>query len=114
MRSQLLVFLIPSKVKASDEKASDNQGVANYVDGKSSGLVYTQSNGKVRIGVDQAEDVALRNAVRMSSKETFNPSQNLLFIIDVHQMPSMCGVWPAIWVCFMICPVRLIFIIAPL
>ncbi|KAK0185292.1 glycoside hydrolase family 16 protein [Armillaria mellea] len=80
-----------------DEKASDNQGVANYVDGKSSGLVYTQSNGKVRIGVDQAEDVALRNAVRMTSKETFNPSQNLLFIIDVHQMPSMCGVWPAIW-----------------
>ncbi|KAG7447855.1 uncharacterized protein BT62DRAFT_930897 [Guyanagaster necrorhizus] len=76
-----------------DEQASDNQGCTNYVDGKSSELVYIQSDGKVRIGADQAEDVALRNAIRMSSNETFNPSQNLLFIVDTRCPFTGSGTW---------------------
>jgi hypothetical protein len=48
--------------------------------------------------VETTEWVDMRKAVRMVSKQTFNPSDNLLFIFDVQQMPGVCGAWPAIWV----------------
>ena len=81
-----------------DEGQSDNSGVANYVNGKNTGLVYTGSDGKVYINVDTTQNVGLRNSVRMTSAEKFNPSTASLFIFDVEKVPAVCGVWPAIWV----------------
>ncbi|KAL1736812.1 glycoside hydrolase family 16 protein [Schizophyllum commune] len=81
-----------------DVHPSDNEGVANYVDGPSNGLTYVDGNGKVVVAVETTNNVnGLRKAVRMVSTETFNPSQNLLFIFDVQQMPAACGTWPALW-----------------
>ncbi|KIY42968.1 glycoside hydrolase family 16 protein, partial [Fistulina hepatica ATCC 64428] len=80
-----------------DSGQSDNDGVANYVDGVTEGLVYTNSDGQVVIAVDTTEYVSLRNSVRMVSATTFNPSTSSLFIFDVEQIPAVCGVWPAIW-----------------
>ncbi|KAL1748407.1 glycoside hydrolase family 16 protein [Schizophyllum fasciatum] len=77
---------------------ADNQGVANYVDGPSNGLTYVDGNGKVVVAVESTNNVnGLRKAVRMVSNETFNPSQNLVFVFDVQQMPAACGTWPALW-----------------
>ncbi|TRM56237.1 glycoside hydrolase family 16 protein [Schizophyllum amplum] len=80
-----------------DVKPADNQGIANYVDGPSSGLVYVDGSEKVVISVDQTPYSDLRNAIRMTTKDTFNPSQNLLFIFDIQHIPCMCGTWPALW-----------------
>ncbi|KAL1721450.1 glycoside hydrolase family 16 protein [Schizophyllum commune] len=80
-----------------DEGQSDNSGVANYVNGKNTGLVYTGNDGKVYINVDTTQNVGLRNSVRMTSAEKFNPSTASLFIFDVEKVPAVCGVWPAIW-----------------
>ncbi|KAL1747560.1 glycoside hydrolase family 16 protein [Schizophyllum fasciatum] len=80
-----------------DVKPSDNQGVADYVDGKESGLVWSDGSKKTYISVDQTPYADLRKAVRMTSKDKFNPSDNLLFIFDVQHIPCLCGTWPALW-----------------
>ncbi|KAL1748320.1 glycoside hydrolase family 16 protein [Schizophyllum fasciatum] len=80
-----------------DEGQSDNSGVANYVNGKNTGLVYTGNDGKVYINVDTTQNVGLRNSVRMTSAEKFNPGTASLFLFDVEKVPAVCGVWPAIW-----------------
>ncbi|TRM61086.1 glycoside hydrolase family 16 protein [Schizophyllum amplum] len=81
-----------------DVHPSDNEGVANYVDGPSNGLTYVDGNGKVVVAVETTNTVgSLRKAVRLVSKETFNPSENYLFVFDVERMPAVCGAWPALW-----------------
>ncbi|KAJ6571830.1 hypothetical protein B0H19DRAFT_1064860 [Mycena capillaripes] len=79
-----------------DLGTGDNDGVANYVNGISEGLAYTQGN-QVILAVDDAEDVSARNALRMVSKTTFNAKDMNLFIFDIAQMPAVCGTWPAVW-----------------
>ncbi|KAF9028285.1 hypothetical protein BDZ89DRAFT_986855 [Hymenopellis radicata] len=74
--------------------ASDNSGYANYVD-RDSGLVYTDGNGYAVVAIDSTEYVSLRNSVRMVSNTAFNVGS--LIIIDVQEMPAVCGAWPAIW-----------------
>ena len=64
-------------------KPSDNQGIANYVDGKDSGLVWVDGSKKTYIAVDQTPYSDLRKAIRMTSKDKFNPSDNLLFVFDI-------------------------------
>ncbi|KAK0441126.1 glycoside hydrolase family 16 protein [Armillaria borealis] len=78
-----------------DVEAADNDGVANYVDGGSSGLVYLDGDENVIIAIDTAETVALRNSVRMVSSTTFNPGY--LFLFDIKEIPAACGTWPAVW-----------------
>ncbi|KAK0482622.1 glycoside hydrolase family 16 protein [Armillaria novae-zelandiae] len=78
-----------------DVAAADNDGVANYVDGSSSGLVYLDGDENVIIAIDTAETVALRNSVRMVSSTTFNPGY--LFLFDIKEIPAACGTWPAVW-----------------
>jgi hypothetical protein len=78
-----------------DVAAADNDGVANYVDGTSSGLVYLDGDENVIIAIDTAETVALRNSVRMVSNTTFNPGY--LFLFDIKEIPAACGTWPAVW-----------------
>ncbi|KAJ7054376.1 glycoside hydrolase family 16 protein [Mycena amicta] len=79
-----------------DTGTGDNGGVANYVNGISSGLAYT-SNGQVILAVDTEETVSTRQALRLVSKTTFNAEDQNLFIFDVAQIPSVCGTWPAVW-----------------
>ncbi|KAF7378486.1 hypothetical protein MSAN_00276000 [Mycena sanguinolenta] len=52
---------------------NDNGGVAQYVNGITSGLAYT------------------------SGSQVFNAADNNLFIFDVAHIPAVCGTWPAIW-----------------
>ncbi|KAJ7154734.1 glycoside hydrolase family 16 protein [Mycena filopes] len=79
-----------------DSGSGDNGGVANYVNGISQGLAY-KSGDQVILAVDDAEDVATRNALRMVSKKTFNAKDENLFIFDIAHMPAVCGTWPAVW-----------------
>ncbi|KAF8896814.1 concanavalin A-like lectin/glucanase domain-containing protein [Mucidula mucida] len=74
--------------------ASDNSGCANYVS-RDSGLVYTDSNGYAVVAIDSTEYASLRNSVRMVSNTEFNVGS--LIIVDVQEMPAVCGTWPAIW-----------------
>ncbi|KAK0211278.1 glycoside hydrolase family 16 protein [Desarmillaria ectypa] len=78
-----------------DIAAADNDGVANYVNGSSEGLVYVDGDENVIIAIDTAETVALRNSVRMVSDITFNPGY--LFLFDIKEIPAACGTWPAVW-----------------
>lgn len=74
--------------------ASDYGGQANYVDA-SSGLIYAQGSQAV-FAVDSTQNVAYyRNSVRAVSTQTFNVGS--LVIVDVAQMPDVCGCWPALW-----------------
>ncbi|KIY71879.1 glycoside hydrolase family 16 protein [Cylindrobasidium torrendii FP15055 ss-10] len=78
-----------------DNKAADNQGAAYYSDRKS-GLVWTDEDGNAVVGIDSTEAVdGLRKSIRMTSKDTFNVGS--LVILDVQELPAVCGVWPAIW-----------------
>lgn len=45
-----ILYILPLTRRRSDEKPSDNEGLAQYVDGVKEGLVYTDGDGKVRIG----------------------------------------------------------------
>lgn len=71
--------------------ASDNSGVANYVDD----LISVNSDGDVLMWVDTTENVNLRNSMKLSSSETFNVGTMMIF--DIVHMPTGCGTWPALW-----------------
>ncbi|KAE9393532.1 hypothetical protein BT96DRAFT_999398 [Gymnopus androsaceus JB14] len=71
--------------------ASDNSGVANYVDN----LISVNSDGDVLMWVDITENVNLRNSMKLSSSETFNVGTMMIF--DIVHMPTGCGTWPALW-----------------
>ncbi|KAJ6507035.1 glycoside hydrolase family 16 protein [Mycena sanguinolenta] len=75
---------------------NDNGGVAQYVNGASSGLAYT-SGSQVVLAVDTTPTVSLRKSIRMHSNTQFNAADNNLFIFDVAHIPAVCGTWPAIW-----------------
>jgi len=79
-----------------DSGTGDNGGSANYVNGVSEGLAYT-SGSQVILAVDNSENVAARNSLRMVSKTTFNAKDMNLFIFDIAHMPAVCGTWPAVW-----------------
>ncbi|KAE9391305.1 hypothetical protein BT96DRAFT_1001475 [Gymnopus androsaceus JB14] len=66
--------------------ASDNSGVANYVDN----LISVNSDGDVLMWVDTTENVNLRNSMKLSSSETFNVGTMMISI------SSIC-IWPALW-----------------
>jgi hypothetical protein len=76
---------------------NDNGGIAQYVNGVTSGLAYT-SGSQVVLAVDSTPNASPRKAVRMHSKTRFNAQDNNLFIFDVAHIPAVCGTWPAIWV----------------
>ncbi|KAJ7685943.1 glycoside hydrolase family 16 protein [Mycena rosella] len=75
---------------------NDNGGIAQYVNGATSGLAYT-SGSQVVLAVDDTPSASPRKAVRMHSKTTFNAKDNNLLIFDVAHIPAVCGTWPAIW-----------------
>ncbi|KAJ7930908.1 glycoside hydrolase family 16 protein, partial [Mycena leptocephala] len=75
---------------------NDNGGIAQYVNGVTSGLAYT-SGSQVVLAVDSTPNASPRKAVRMHSKTRFNAQDNNLFIFDVAHIPAVCGTWPAIW-----------------
>lgn len=79
-----------------DTGTSDNNGVANYVDGKATGLARTEGS-QVVLAVDTTQKVSTRKSVRLVSKKTFNAKDNSLFIFDIAHMPAVCGAWPALW-----------------
>jgi len=75
-------------------------GYVNYVSqaqAQSEGLI-SAAPGKVIIGVDTKKVASGRgrDSVRLSSKQTWNGG---LFIMDLRNMPTGCGTWPAWWLC---------------
>jgi hypothetical protein len=82
--------------------ADPTQGFVQYVDlatANTSGLIGTISannplDGAVYIGVDHTTKTANRPSVRLESNATFGMH---LTVADVLHMPSVCGVWPALW-----------------
>jgi hypothetical protein len=92
------VALFSSLLKSVSElSTNDNGGIAQYVNGVTSGLAYT-SGSQVVLAVDSTPNASPRKAVRMHSKTRFNAQDNNLFIFDVAHIPAVCGTWPAIWV----------------
>jgi hypothetical protein len=83
------------------KQVENNFGFVNYVNeatAKSMEL-YKTHNDDVIFGVDGTEtldpvkDVG-RKSVRLEGKTNYNKG---LFILDVKQMPGVCGMWPAFW-----------------
>lgn len=78
-----------------------NNGFVNYVSettAKNTGL-YKIEGGDVMFGVDSSERLDYKNgpgrkSVRLEGKKNYNKG---LFILDVKQMPGVCGMWPAFW-----------------
>ena len=72
-------------------------GFVNYVDrgtAQSAGLINT--NGPAYIGVDSTNKAPNgRSSVRLSSKKAYT---HMLVVLDVGNMPSGCGTWPALYV----------------
>lgn len=83
-----------------------NKGYVSYVDedtAKDSGLYKIDSDGNVMFGVDSTEKltdplnyekIGGRKSVRLEGKTNYNKG---LFILDVKEMPGVCGMWPAFW-----------------
>ena len=77
-----------------------NNGFVNYVNenaAKKSGL-YKIDGGDVTFGVDAEEKLKVtdkgRKSVRLEGKKNYNKG---LFVLDVKEMPGVCGMWPAFW-----------------
>ena len=77
-----------------------NHGFVNYVNentAKKSGL-YKIDGGDVTFGVDAEEKLKVadkgRKSVRLEGKKSYNKG---LFVLDVKEMPGVCGMWPAFW-----------------
>ena len=72
-------------------------GFVNYVDqgtAQSDGLINT--NGPVYIGVDSTNQASSgRKSVRLTSKKAYN---HMLVVLDINNMPTGCGTWPALYV----------------
>jgi len=76
-------------------------GYVNYVsrnDAQNEGLIST-SNQAVTIRCDSTNVASGRgrNAVRISSHDSYSNNKNYLFINKLMHMPGGCGTWPAYW-----------------
>jgi len=60
--------------------------------------VYKIDGGDVTFGVDAKENLKVtdkgRNSVRLEGRKSYNKG---LFVLDVKEMPGVCGMWPAFW-----------------
>ncbi|GAA6062618.1 hypothetical protein JCM10212_002212 [Sporobolomyces blumeae] len=78
---------------------SDNGGIAmynSYTDAKKKGLVKVDKRtGAVQLHVSTTPYQAVRDSVRLVSKQTF--SGGGLFVFDVKNIPAAQGAWPALW-----------------
>lgn len=81
-------------------QSDPTHGLVQYVsqqEAATSGLIYTDSQNVVHIGVDSNTSLPVggfRNSVRISSKKVYNGG---LFVLDVNAMPGGCSLWPAFW-----------------
>jgi hypothetical protein len=82
--------------------ADPSHGLAKYTgleEANASSMIGTISggpaDGSVYIGLDfSAKAPGGRRSVRLESKKAYGKH---LMIADIHHMPSVCGVWPALW-----------------
>jgi hypothetical protein len=78
-----------------------NNGFVNYVDEATAKRMslYKTVGDDVLFGVDSIETLDYtkmpgRKSVRLEGKKNYNHG---LFVLDVKQMPGVCGMWPAFW-----------------
>lgn len=77
-----------------------NQGYVNYLTepAAKAAQIYKVVNGDIQFGAEAKEVLnptgAGRKSVRLEGKTDYNYG---LFIIDIKNMPSVCGMWPSFW-----------------
>jgi len=101
--SQFEIFTAANWLDAFKFETVDyNNGFVNYVNeatAKNTGLYGVDADGDIKFGVDATEKLNAntdkgRKSVRLEGKKNYNKG---LFVLDVKQMPGVCGMWPSFW-----------------